>query len=87
MTIEQSIKDAMARMIERKQKIEGVEVHSWAEEFERGYFDGCDTCGNGADEDTYVVDICYTRSGMTARNGYYRHEGTFAELIKELDNQ
>lgn len=87
MTIEDAIKAAMARMIERKSSgLENVKVTSWTEELERGWSDGCDTCGYGADDDTYKVFIYYTHSGIKSRNStYFVHEGTFAELIKELD--
>lgn len=85
MTIEESIKLAMARMIERNSEgIENVEVKSWEEEFEKGWSSGCDTCGYGADDDSYKVFIYYTHSGII-KTTYYVHEGTFAELIKELD--
>lgn len=85
MTIEESIKLAMARMIERNTVgIESVEVQRWEEEFERGWFSGCDTCGYGADDDTYKVFIYYTHSGIKNAT-YFVHEGTFAELIRELD--
>lgn len=86
MTIEQMIKNSMAKMIERKLNIESVEVSSWEEEFEKSYFYGCDTCGHGADEDKYVVTIWYTYSGME-HSTYYRYEGNFADLIKELDTE
>lgn len=82
MTIEQMIKNAMASMIERKLSLKGVEVSSWEEEIERSWFQGCDTCGHGADEDEYTVCIIYIRDG---KRRYYTHKGTFAELIRELD--
>lgn len=84
MTIEESIKSAMAAMIKRKLSFT-VEVTSWEEEFERGWFEGCGTCGYGADEDKYYVDINYTVIANNSRQ-YYRHEGSFAELIRELDS-
>lgn len=86
MTIEQIIMQAMSRMIERKLNIESVSVTSWEEEFEEGYSDGCDTCGYGADDGTYKVFIYYTHSGSPTYNTLYTHEGSFAELIRELDN-
>lgn len=82
MKIEDAIKAAMARMIERKRNISDVVVTSWEEEFSRGWNQGCGTCGLGSDEDTYEVSISYTTNG---KSGYYTHEGSFAELIKELD--
>lgn len=89
MTIEEMIKQAMGRMIERKLGVENVKVISWSEEFERGWYDGCDTCGYGADDDTYKVYITYTVLGgnnaKIARNSY-THTGSFAELLRELDN-
>jgi uncharacterized cysteine cluster protein YcgN (CxxCxxCC family) len=85
MNVEQVIKNAMGRMIERIKNIEGVEVTSWEEEFERSVYDGCGTCGYGADEDSYKVFIYYTYSGCK-QPVYYTHEGTFAELIRELDD-
>jgi hypothetical protein len=82
MTIEETIKEAMARMIERRREISGVVVTGWEEEIISSWNDGCDTCGYGADDGTYEVTITFTKGG-----GYYNytHEGTFAELIKELD--
>jgi len=83
MKIEDAIKVAMARMIERKNGISNVTVTSWSEEFIRGYLTGCDTCGYGADDDTYEVSISY--EAPTVKWGHYTHMGSFAELIKELD--
>lgn len=82
MTIEQTIKNAMARMIERKYQISDVTVESWYEEIIQGYGGGCETCDYGADEDTYEVSISYRHNGS---GKHYTHEGSFAELIKELD--
>ena len=84
MTVDEMIKNAMARMIERKLNLEDVTVNSWDEEFIRSYNTGCDTCGYGADDDSYEVSINYTHPGIN-RSYYYTHSGTFAELIKELD--
>lgn len=84
MKIEDAIKNAMARMIERKLNLKDVTVNSWDEEFIRGGNYGCDTCGYGADDDSYEVSINYTYPGVN-RSYYYTHTGSFADLIKELD--
>lgn len=82
MKIEEAIKAAMARMIERKFQISDVTVESWYEEIIKGYGSGCETCDYGADEDSYEVEISYKHEGSWK---HYTHEGSFAELIKELD--
>lgn len=86
MTIEDSIKATMARMIERKLSYgrETVEVDSWNEEFEQAYFLGCETCGYGSDNDKYTVEVFY---GYAGNNRVYVFDGNFSELIKELDRQ
>jgi hypothetical protein len=84
MNIEQAIKKAMAGMIERELGLVDVVVTSWEEEFEKAMFDGCDTCGHGADEDTYRVYISFARPGKQIIT--YTYNGTFGKLIKELDS-
>jgi hypothetical protein len=81
MNIEKLIKEAMARMIERKKNIESVDVHWWEEETSGG-FDGCDTCGYGASS-PYEVHIYYTSSSNSTPT-YFYYDGSFGELIKEL---
>ena len=83
MKIEDAIKAAMARMIERKKGISAVIVTSWEEDIIQGYGGGCETCDYGADEATYEVLIGYFAEDITYAT--YTHEGSFAELIKELD--
>jgi hypothetical protein len=85
MTIEERIKAAMGRMIERKLNIESVEVNSWSEDIEKGWRDGCSTCGYGADEDTYSVEIWYHHSGAK-QSSHYRYDDSFGNLIRELDS-
>lgn len=82
MSIEETIKRAMARLIERKLNIENVVVSSWDEEHYGG-FDGCDTCGYGATS-PYKVEIWYT-SSSNSKTSYYVYDDSFGELIKELD--
>jgi len=84
MKIEDIIKYSMARMIERKLGITGATVTSWGEEFEKAYFTGCSICGYGGDEDKYVVNIYWE---TVNDKSYYRYEGSFAELIRELDTK
>jgi hypothetical protein len=85
MKIEDAIKASMARMIERRMNISAVIVTSWEEEFIRAWSEGCDTCGYGADDDSYEVHIRYVAEDIEYAT--YTHEGTFAELIRELDKQ
>lgn len=83
MKIEEAIKKSMAAMIERKFNIADVVVTEWYEEFEAASFDGCDTCGYGADEDKFFVEMVYFTPGKAKT--MYKYEGTFGGLIKELD--
>lgn len=85
MNIENAIKEAMARMIERNLTLEDVVVTSWNEEFEKAMFDGCETCGHGADDDTYSVYISFAQPGKRVIT--YTYNGTFGDLIKELDSE
>lgn len=89
MKIEDNIKLAMARMIENDEynRYTNVVVSDWDEEFDRGGFGGCSTCGFGGTEfggteDEYTVTIYFT-SDQTDR-GNYRYSGSFADLIREL---
>jgi hypothetical protein len=84
MTVEQSIKNAMSRMLERTLSIESVEVISWEEEFNVYSFGGCSTCGPEFEKE-YSVEIWYRDSG-TKSDKYYHFAGKFTELIKELDD-
>jgi hypothetical protein len=81
MNIEESIKRAMARMIERKQEITDVEVTSWEEEFDVYSYGGCETCGPEYDKE-YSVWIYY--NWENSRRSYI-YNGKFTDLIKELD--
>lgn len=82
MTIEDSIKAAMAKYVERIQGISGVEVTSWEEEFDVYSYGGCETCGPEYEKE-YTVTINYiwenSRRAVT-------HSGSFTELIRELDS-
>jgi hypothetical protein len=81
MTVEDSIKKAMARMIERVQDIKDVEVTSWEEEYDvYVYSSGC-SC-NDYDKE-FSVSVYYTTPDKV--KGSYSYPGTFAELIRELD--
>jgi hypothetical protein len=80
MKIEDAIKTAMARMIERKDGIK-VEVTGWEEEFDVYRFGGCDTCGPEYEKE-YSVVIYFTWEG---RSGCSNFSGKFTDLIKELD--
>lgn len=83
MTIENSIKMAMARMIERKLGIKDVVVTSWQEDYDTYAYDGCETCGPEY-ETEYNVTIRY----VTPPGDYgkvFTYSGKFTSLIKELD--
>lgn len=82
MSIEQSIKNAMAAFIERIERISEVEVTAWEEEFDAYAYGGCETCGPEIEKD-YTVTIYYTWNDTPRA---YTHRGPFTELIKELDN-
>jgi hypothetical protein len=86
MNIETAIKNAMARMLERDLSLEGVTVSSWDEEFIKGWGGGCDTCDYGADNDSYEVTIIYTYPEISISRSY-TYNGTFGDLIKELDSE
>lgn len=82
MTIEESIKAAMAKYVERIQDISGVEVTSWEEEFDvYSYGAGC-SCGPEYEKE-YTVTIHYLWDNSRR---VYTHNGTFTELIRELDS-
>lgn len=83
MNIEESIKSAMARYIERIYDISGVEVSSWTEEFDVYAYGGCETCGPEYDKE-YSVDIYYTWDNQAKWHGF---KGTFTDLIVELDKE
>lgn len=81
MSIEESIKNAMAVFIERTQDISEVEVTSWDEEFDAYDFGGCETCGPDFEKE-YTVTIYYTWNGTSRA---YTYNGPFTGLIRELD--
>lgn len=85
MKIEAIIKSAMARLIESRFNIESVVVTRWEEEHDPGGYRGCDTCDYGASPESYYVYIWYTYSGAPQER-YFAYDGSFAELIKELDH-
>lgn len=72
-------------MIERRVNESNVTVNAWEEEFEKAYFNGCETCGNGADEDSYKVTIMYSSPDVS--QAWYYYDGSFGELIRELDTE
>lgn len=83
MTIENSIKQAMARMIERELEIKDVAVTSWEEDYDTYDYGGCNTCGPNY-EIEYRVTIWY----VTPPGDYgkvFTYSGKFTDLIKELD--
>ncbi len=81
MTVEEMIKKSMARMIERKYDISGVEVSSWEEEFDVYSFgEGC-SCGPEYEKE-YSVTMYYSWEN---KSKCFTHKGTFSELIRELD--
>lgn len=83
MTIEYKIKEAMAHFVERALGIKNVTVSSWEEDFYPGDPDAtCEYCGA---DDTYSVSIYFT-SPSTNRT-LYTYDGSFGELIKELDSE
>lgn len=79
MTIEDNIKTAMARMIEREEGI-SVEVTGWEEEYDVYLYRSDCSCAD-YDKD-FSVSIYHLYEG---RRGTFNYSGTFAELIKELD--
>ena len=79
MKIEDAIKIAMARMIERREGHK-VEVSGWEEEYDvYMYNSGC-SCAD-YDKDFSVTIRYFSKDGR----GSFSYPGTFAELIKELD--
>jgi hypothetical protein len=81
MTIEEKIKEAMARYVERQLDIKDVTVISWDESFSPADPDGtCEYCGG---EDSYDVTINF--SAPDSGKSYFMFDGSFAELIRELD--
>lgn len=87
MTIEEKIKEAMARYIERIKQISGITVTGWDEEFNTYSYGGCDTCGPEFDTE-YRVDIWYKTVGdlYKGTSQRYTYGGKFTDLIKELDS-
>ena len=86
MSIEEQIKQGMARMIEKRLQIKNVTVTEYQEEFVKSYFTGCETCGYGGEDDRYKVEIFFTHPDMKTVRAFFDYDGTFAELIKELDS-
>jgi hypothetical protein len=84
MKIEDAIKSAMARMIEKNKEIAGVEVQDWSEEYDKYAFGGCETCGPEYEEE-YTVYISYTTPETNSWSASYTYKGKFTDLIKELD--
>jgi hypothetical protein len=83
MTIEDKIKVALARMIERKRGISDVVVTSWDEDFYPGDPEAtCEYCGGG---DSYDVTIYYVTPGERSRT--FTYNGKFGDLIRELDTE
>lgn len=82
MKIEESIKAAMAKYVERSQDISGVEVTSWEEEFDVYSYGGCETCGPEYEKE-YTVTINYLWDNSRRVSVY---TGSFTELIRELDS-
>lgn len=84
MTIEDKIKKALARMIERKRGISDVVVIDWDEKFYPASFDGtCEFCGGVPDR--YDVTIYYVTPGERPRT--FTYDGKFGDLIRELETE
>lgn len=82
MTIENSIKQSLARMIERREGIKDVVVTGWEEEFDTYSYGGCETCGPDY-ETEYGVTVWYVTP--PGKESVFSYSGKFTEPIKELD--
>jgi hypothetical protein len=85
MNIEEAIKSAMAKMLERECTLTNVTVTSWEEEFDVYRFGGCDTCGPEYEKEYAVIISYYVDYPEGRVSTYYTYKGTFTDLIKELD--
>lgn len=83
MSIENTIKIQMARMIERGLNLKDVVVVDYEEEFDAYTYHGCHTCGSEIEKE-YSVDIYYVTPGENRK--WFGYSGKFTDLIKELDN-
>jgi hypothetical protein len=81
MKIEDLIKKALGKMIERKLGITNVVVSSWDEQYYPGDPEAtCEYCGA---DDSYDVVIHYFTPSKDSLA--YNYDGSFGDLIKELD--
>jgi len=66
--------------------VHGIDAY-WAElsesEVERGYYDGCETCGYGGDDDTIVTRVTYASQGVRFRQNV-EIKGTSIDFLPEL---
>jgi hypothetical protein len=83
MSIEDTIKIQLARMLERELNLKDVVVVRFEEEFDAYTYHGCHTCGPEIEKE-YSVDIYYVTPGENRM--VWTYSGTFTDLIKELDN-
>ena len=69
--------------------VRGVDAVSAAlneSEVERSYYEGCDTCGYGAEDDKITTTITYERTGVKGweRYGSVEIDGTSVNFLPEL---
>lgn len=79
MTVEESIKTALATYINRK-GVPCTRVTDWIDENWPVSYSGCETCGG--DDIEYLVRVYFVAPG--GKPGAYEYNGSFTELIREL---